>query len=161
MQNIVPNTVGGNSKLAAWTPVVVSPSSAPVGTESDTSGANSTPGETLSSTGTSGGIQAQATVSVPSEGALFLSCYVKASSTAPTLTPFSVVFKDAAGNAIGQPSVPVAGAVAADASNHYQFNATVGVPVGARTAVVTMAKLTWASTGGYSCVLSHPLIVVP
>jgi hypothetical protein len=65
-----------------------------VGTLSATTGPNSSPGFTLSSTGTSGGVQAIATMGVQAEGMFYLSANMKASSATPTLVPFAVTFAD-------------------------------------------------------------------
>lgn len=154
MQNLASNASGA---FSAYTPTVTGSATTPVGTVSATSGPNSQPGMTLSSTGTSGGIEANTTVPVAASTMLGLSAVIKASSVSPNLSPFVVVFKDAAGNTV-LTVTPVADAVPASTSA-IGYNATVGVPDSAVSAVVSFANLHWASTGGYSCVLSSPVVL--
>lgn len=157
MENLLPNA-GTGAKFASWTPTVTGAATAPVGTYSATSGPDSTPGVTLSSTGASGGVEAVGkTVNVAAETMLGLSVVLAASSVTPTLIPIQVTFKDAAGNTIVTVT-PYASAVPASTSA-IQYNASVGVPVGAATAVVIFGALAWGSVGGYTVVMSSPIVL--
>jgi hypothetical protein len=155
MLNLFSN-YGSGSKFSAWTPKAAT-LTAPLATYSATSGPDSTPGITISATGTSGSVYVQTpSFSVAPEDQLFLSVVLKASSETPTVAPFTVVFEDSLGNSV-LTVIPIAAATAASTSA-IQYNATVGVPVGAATAVVEMGTLAYSSTGGYTLVLSSPLI---
>lgn len=145
-----------NSKLSAWVPTVTGSATVPVGTYSATSGADSQPGVTLSATGTSGGIEAVATVNVAAENVLAVSCILTASSATPSCTPIQVTFKDAAGSTIVT-ATPYADAAAVASATYY--SACLPVPDGAVTAKVIFGYLHWASTGGYSTILQSPQVV--
>jgi hypothetical protein len=163
MENLTPNGgpsfTGYGAKFANWTPTVVT-GTALVHTYSATSGPDSTPGLSLSCTGTSATVKlVSGTLDVPADsGFLVLGVIVAASSTSPTLVPFSVAFSDAAGNAVVT-ATPIASA-APGSTSAIAYNAVVACPVGAATAIVTMAALTWSSTGGYSEVISSPQVMV-
>jgi hypothetical protein len=156
MINLFPNE-GAGAKFASWTPTLTGTSTVPVGSYSATSGPDSNPGLTLSVTYSSGtgGVEAVSPkFAVAPEDQLFLSVVLKASSTTPTLTPWSVAFTDSLGNSV----LTVAAASAAAASTSaIQYNGTVGVPVGSAYAVVTFGALSWTSTG-YTVVMSSPLV---
>ncbi len=157
MENLLYNT-GPGAKFAFWTPTVTGAAATPLGTFSATSGPDSTPGVTLSATGTSGGIEAVGkAVNVAAETMLGLSVVLAASSVTPTLIPIQATFKDAAGNTVVTVT-PYASAVPASTSA-IQYNATVGVPVGAATANVIFGALAWASVGGYSVIMSSPIVL--
>jgi hypothetical protein len=155
MQNLVPNA-GATASLTGWPAAVTGSATTPVAAYSATSGPDNTPGLTLTASGTSGGVQAGATVNVSAETMLGLSVAYKCSSTAPTVVPVQVTFYDASGNSIVS-YTPVASA--AGSTSWQQANATVGVPDGAVTAKVVLAALSWAATGGYSVVLSTPIVL--
>lgn len=165
MENLLPNgawnplqgATGQGTKFSAWTPTLFNTGTVLVATYSATSGPDSTPGITLSCTGTTGGVEmVSKSLNVPQEGMLGLSVVVKASSASPTIVPFSVAFSDVNGNAVVT-YVPVASAAAVAAFTEY--SAVVGVPLGAATAVFTYCALQWSSTGGYTEVVSSPLVV--
>jgi hypothetical protein len=158
--NLFPNrpgqTTGYDAEFSAWTATATGSATSPVATYSATSGPDSTPGVTLSATGTSGGVEAvSSSFSVTGESVLALSVVLKASSTTPDLTPWSVTFKDSSGNTV----LTVAAANAAPASTSaVQYNTTVAVPNGAVSAQVTYGYLNWSATGGYSVVMSTPVV---
>jgi hypothetical protein len=68
-----------------------------------------------------------------------------------------VAFTDVSGNAVIT-AVPLASAVPASTSA-IAYNAVVGIPIGASTAVFTYAALSWSSTGGYTEIISSPQVV--
>jgi hypothetical protein len=153
MQTLVPND-GPGLKMALWAPTTIT-LTAPVGTWSATSGADSQPGLTLSGTGTSGTIEAVASIGVSQETALLVSCICTASSATPTLVPIQVTWKDASGNTIVTVT-PYASAAAPTSAT--QYNAVVAVPDGAKTATVTLAALSFTATGGYSVIMQTPIV---
>ena len=160
MQNLTPN-VGYGAKLANWTATVAT-GTALVNTYSATTGPDNTPGNALSCTGTSATLSLVSNkLYVPAdEGFLVVSVIAKASNTAnSTIVPISVAFSDAAGGAL-LTYVPIASAAAASTSA-ILYNAVVGVPVGAVTAIVTLAAYNWVSTGGYTLTVSSPEVLVP
>jgi len=165
MQNLFPNgswsptggALGQGSKFSAWTSTVIT-GTALVSTYSATSGPDATPGVALSCTGTAATLSiVSRSINVPTEAMLGLSVIAKASSTSPTIVPFSVAYLDIAGNAIVT-HVPIASAVPTSTSA-IQYSAVSGVPLGAVTAVFTFAALTWAATGGYTLTVSSPQVV--
>src|SRR5258707_1350989 len=100
MLNLVPNS-GYGAKFSSWTSTVFNTGTALVSTYSATSGPDSTPGVTLSCTGTTGGVEiVSASIAVAPETMLGLGVVVKASSASPTIVPFSVAYKDALGSAV-------------------------------------------------------------
>jgi hypothetical protein len=159
--NLLPNrsgqTTGYNSKFSAWTPTVTGSATVPLGTYSATSGPDSTPGLTLSATGTSGGIEAVATVNVAPEQVIVVGVVLDASSASANVTPIQVTFKDALGNSIVTvtPYADAAGVASVTA-----YNAVITVPDDAATAKVILGYTHWSSTGGYSNVLSSPNVSV-
>ena len=162
MQNLTPN-VGYGAKFANWTPTVVT-GSALVHTYSATSGPDSTPGWTLSCTGTSATLNlvSNTLYVAPDEQFLVLSVTLKVSNTAnSTVQPFSVAFSDVAGSAVGAAVVPIAAVAALNTTTHIQYTGLVTVPVGAVTAVATLVGYNWTSTGGYNVIVSNPQVLVP
>jgi hypothetical protein len=154
-ENLVPND-GPGLKLASWAPTITGSATVPVGTYSATSGADSQPALTLSATGTSGGIEALSPVlSVEGETVLALGFVAVASSATPTIVPFSVTYKDGAGNVIAV-HVPIASAAAVASKTEY--SALSFVPDGAVTAQVAMCNLAWSSTGGYTTTFQSPVV---
>ena len=87
---------------------------------------------------------------------LGLGVVIKASSASPTIVPFSVAYSDGAGNAVIT-HIPIASAAAVAAYTEYV--AQTMVPVGAATAIFTFAALQWSSTGGYTEIVSSPVIL--
>jgi hypothetical protein len=158
MENLFPNEAGG-AKFAYWTTTVTGSGSAPVGTYSATSGPDSMPGLSMACTGTSGGVKAvSATLDVGAESMIGLSVILAASNTANSLlVPISISYKDASGNAIITVT-PIASAAAASTSA-IMYNACIGCPVNATTAVVTFGAYSWTSTGGYSLIMSSPVVL--
>jgi hypothetical protein len=165
MENLLPNgnwtplggALGQGTKFSAWTPTLFNSGTVLVSTYSATSGPDSTPGLTLSCTGTTGGVElVSPKLSLPQEGMLGLSVVVKASSASPVIVPFSVAFTDLNGNAVVT-YVPIASAAAVAA--YTQYCAVVGVPLGAAYGVFTYCALSWSSTGGYTEVVSSPSVV--
>jgi len=150
------NSQGGG--FAAYSVAATGAATSPTGTYSATSGPDSTPGLTLAASGTSGGVQANYTAHVEGEVALLLSCVIKASSTTPTLQPILCTFEDANGNTVTSYAAPAAAAAAS--TNAIQYQAVVAVPVGAVKAVVNFVNLAWSATGGYTAVLSSPIVGV-
>ena len=152
MENLLP---AGNGKFTGWTPTVTGSATVPVGTVSATSGPDSTPGDTLGATGTSGGIELVANVNCAAESALYVSCICKASSATPTLIPIQVTFQDAAGNTVVT-ATPYASAAAPTSFTYY--SACLPVPVGAVKAQVILGALAWSSTGGYTNIVASPIV---
>ena len=154
-QNIVPNATPG--KFASWTVAATGSATSPVGTYSATSGPESTPGLTLSATGTSGGVEATYTVaSVPGDAAVMhVSVNLKASSATPDCTPIQVVFLNSAGQTIVT-ATPFANAAAV--TSNTQYDASIAVPYGAASAEVIVGYLNWSSTGGYTTVMAAPAV---
>ena len=154
MINLASELQGG--KFSAYTVNATGSGTVPVGTYSATSGPDSTPGLTMSCTGTSGGVQAQATVNVAGETALLLACTLAASSTTPNLQAILCTFKDAAGNTVGSYAAPAAAVPASTSAITYQT--VVAIPDGAVKAVVQFGNYSWTSVGAYTIVLSSPII---
>jgi hypothetical protein len=165
-QNLLPN-VGGDgvhsgTKFASWTAGATT-LTAPTGTYSATGGPNSTPSLAITATGTSGTQYMQATLAtVPAdEGFLVLAGIFKSSSTAPTLTPFIVTFKDNASTPnIVVVATPIA-AVSSPSASYVPYSAVVGVPFGAYSATVQFGVLTVGSVGGYTVTCAAPEVLVP
>ena len=155
MINLASENANGGS-FAAYTTAVTGSGTIPVGTYSATSGPDSTPGLTMSCTGTSGGVQANASVPCQGETALLLSCLLKASSASPNLQAILCTFVDGAGNTVSSYAAPAAAVPASTSAIQYQT--VVAVPDGAVKAKVSFGNYSWASTGGYSIVLSSPVI---
>jgi hypothetical protein len=153
MENLTSQNASGGS-FAGLTAKVTGSGTVPVSTYSATSGPNSTPGATLSCTGTSGGVKLSQTVNVGPETAFIVHVTYKASSTSPNLTPITVTFQDGSGNTV-ETYVPSADAAPADTSAHTVTGSGM-VPVGAVKAVVEYGWLHWTSTGAYTVVVSSP-----
>lgn len=161
MQNLTPN-VGYGAKFAYWTAGAVT-LTAPAGTYSATGGPNSTPSMAVTATGTSGSQFLTASLAtVPQdEGYLVLSGMFKSSSTAPTLTPFIITFKDGAATPNTVVTVTPIAAVSSPASSYVQYNTVVAVPFGAYSATVQVATLNVSSTGGYTVTAAGLAVLVP
>ena len=157
MENLASEYAVGGA-FAAYAVKASGSATSPTGTYSSTSGPDNSPGLTLAASGTSGGVYAQATVPVAPETALLLSCVIKCSSVTPTLQAIQCTFEDAAGNTVSTYAAPAAAAAASTSAIQYQ--ASVAVPDGAYKAVVQFASLAWTATGGYTAVLSSPMIGV-
>jgi hypothetical protein len=157
--NLLPNAALAFSKFSAWTVAKTGSATAPVGTYSATSGPDSTPGLTISSTGTSGGVELtyQLSLANADSGVLVVSAVIKGSSASANATPITVTFQD---GVTPTPNtvvayVPYADATYADTNAHL-YVAVAPVPLGAVQAQIVIGYTHWAATGGYSAVVSSP-----
>ena len=86
---------------------------------------------------------------------MHVSVNLKASSATPDCTPIQVKFLDANGNTVVT-ATPYANAAAV--TSNTQYDASIAVPYGAASAVVTLGYLNWSSTGGYTTVMAAPAV---
>ena len=159
--NLLPNAALAYTKFSAWTVAKTGSATAPTATYSATTGPNSTPGLTLGSSGTSGGVELtyQLSLSNTDSGVLVVSAIIKGSSASANSTPIQVVFQD---GVTPTPNtvvsyVPYADGTYADTAAHL-YVAVAPIPVGAVQAEIILGYTHWSSTGGYTAVVSSPAV---